>query len=150
MRFHVYKLQTLMLNKGLLLRTVQECRQSYTFIPPWCLPVLGGCRSVALAPVLEPVAHLGGGQPSRLRQLPLLARVRVGVCNQGFQFSPIFGNQGFQFFPDIWKSGFPIFSRYLEIRVSNFFRYLEIRVSHLSAHFEIMAFFLLTVFNSGR
>ena len=46
------------------------------------LPVLGGGGSVALPAVLEPVADLGGGEPRGLRQLALLARVRVGVCSK--------------------------------------------------------------------
>ena len=36
-------------------------------------------RPVPLPPVLEPVGHLGGGQPRALRQLPLLAGGRVRV-----------------------------------------------------------------------
>ena len=36
-------------------------------------------RPVPLPSVLEPVGHLGGGQPRALRQLPLLAGGRVRV-----------------------------------------------------------------------
>lgn len=44
-----------------------------------CLPVLGGRRPIALPSILEPVAHLGGRQPGRLRQLALLGRIRVRI-----------------------------------------------------------------------
>ena len=43
------------------------------------LPVFGRCRSVSLASVLEPVAHLCGGEACGLSQVPLAGWVWVWV-----------------------------------------------------------------------
>ena len=43
------------------------------------VPVLSGSGPVPLAAILEPVAHLGGGEPSGLGQLALLAGVWIRV-----------------------------------------------------------------------
>lgn len=43
------------------------------------MPVFSCGRSVPLPTVLEPIAHLSGGQSRSVRELPLLSGVRVGV-----------------------------------------------------------------------
>ncbi len=51
------------------------CVHSVLFDPP----VFGRRGPVALSPILEPVANLGGGEAGGLGQLPLLAGIGIGV-----------------------------------------------------------------------